>query len=119
MNSQMTRLALGGKCGLPSGGCQPDGAARTMPSALRIAPSESPVKPIPRSARKLRRDNGWKVGCVIKYFPSSDGHEIIVVEQDVNEAFSGPCAGGRRYLERREQIRLPLQESLADRLFFR
>src|SRR5260221_2708304 len=86
-----------------------------MPSPLRIAPSESPVKPIPRSARKFRRNRG----VFISYSPSSDGHEIVVVEQDVNKALSSACFGGRGYLEGRKQVRLPPQESLADRLFFR
>src|SRR2546427_2740587 len=50
---QMTDLALGGKCGLPSGGCQPEALvfARASPSRNRIADNASPVKPIPVSAR--------------------------------------------------------------------
>jgi hypothetical protein len=60
MNSQMTFFALGGKWGLPSGGVQAPGpsgaAARTIPSRSSIVVSTSPVKPVPRLERKLRRD---------------------------------------------------------------
>ena len=55
MNSQITRLALGAKCGLPSGA---DQASESAERALRgsIAPSASPVKPIEVSARNTLRE---------------------------------------------------------------
>ena len=57
MNSQMTLLALGAKCGRPSGGDQPaDASARATPSRWSIAPRARPVKPMPQSARKVRRE---------------------------------------------------------------
>src|SRR3989442_899061 len=54
---QMTDLALGGKCGLPSGGRQPEAgdSPRATPSRNKIAESASPVKPMPVSRRKERR----------------------------------------------------------------
>ena len=61
MNSQMTRLALGVKCGLPSGGCHPAVAARAIPLLFSIAPSARPVKPMPKSARKPRRGKRVKI----------------------------------------------------------
>ena len=53
MKSQITLLALGAKWGTPSGGAQ----AAVLPAASRwsIAPSASPVKPSPMSARNVRR----------------------------------------------------------------
>src|SRR4051812_43649505 len=65
MNSQITLLAFGAKCGAPVGGAQmPDGiapgaeppgaSALTMPSRCSMAPRASPAKPIPTSARKAR-----------------------------------------------------------------
>src|SRR6266542_3698984 len=54
---QMTDLARGGKCGLPSGGRQLEAgeSARATPSRNKMAESASPVKPIPVSRRKERR----------------------------------------------------------------
>src|SRR5438093_6251754 len=54
---QMTDFARGGKCGLPSGGCQlePGESARATPSRNKIAESASPVNPMPVSRRKERR----------------------------------------------------------------
>ena len=56
MNSQMTLLARGGVCGFPSGGVQV--ASLPYPSRCNIAPSATPVKPRPRSERKVRRS--WR-----------------------------------------------------------
>src|SRR5437868_15346037 len=55
---QITDFAFGGKCGPPSGA--PGfpawaGAAAAIPSWNSIAPSTKPVKPMPVSARKVRR----------------------------------------------------------------
>src|SRR5215467_1355420 len=55
MNNQITRLALGAKCGLPSGGAQASAVVADLPSRCSMAPSTSPVKPMPQSARKTRR----------------------------------------------------------------
>src|SRR6266516_7446191 len=54
---QMTDLARGGKCGLPSGGRQLEAgdSPRATPSRNNIAESASPVKPMPVSRRKERR----------------------------------------------------------------
>src|SRR5438067_2410417 len=54
MNSQMTALALGLKCGLPSGRASLE-LARATPSPCSSEARASPVKPMPVSARKLRR----------------------------------------------------------------
>jgi hypothetical protein len=53
----MTDFALGGKCGLPSGGRHAAGSvlARATPSRNNIAPSANPVNPIPVSAKNERR----------------------------------------------------------------
>src|SRR5262245_8056815 len=48
----MTDLARGGKCGRPSGGVL---SARATPSLKSMAPSARPVKPMPVSARNVRR----------------------------------------------------------------
>src|SRR6266508_2863526 len=54
--TQMTDFALGAKVGLPVGGDQPGSAARAMPSRWSMAPSARPAKPMPKSARKVRRE---------------------------------------------------------------
>src|SRR5438046_2101746 len=54
MNSQMTALALGLKCGTPPGRGLAE-SARATPSRWSNAARASPVKPMPVSARKLRR----------------------------------------------------------------
>ena len=58
MKSQMTLLALGAKWGKPSGGARAGrvASARAMPSRWSIEERTSPVKPMPKSARKVRRD---------------------------------------------------------------
>ena len=53
MKSQMTLFAFGAKCGSPSGGVHCGPFARA--SRCSIAPSARPVKPMPMSARKVRR----------------------------------------------------------------
>src|SRR3954464_5369112 len=69
MNSQITFFALGAKCGLPSGGVQtPDApglSARTIPSRSSIVPRTSPVNPMPKSARKVRRGKECSGLCMI------------------------------------------------------
>src|SRR5206468_10494451 len=52
---QMTDLAFGGACGLPSGLAFRACSARAIPSRKSMAVSARPVKPIPVSARKERR----------------------------------------------------------------
>src|SRR5438105_10564191 len=52
----MTDFAFGAKSGFPVGGAQPGSAARTMPSRWNMAPSARPAKPMPKSARKVRRE---------------------------------------------------------------
>src|SRR6266508_3781568 len=58
---QMTDLARGEKCGCPSGGrhgaTASEASARATPSSNNNAPSASPVKPMPVSDRKDRRDS--------------------------------------------------------------
>src|SRR5438874_89643 len=107
MNSQMTLLALAVKCGLPSGGDQRAGAsARATPSLNSMAPRARPVKPMPTSARKERRDTppqqetpGIKVGELMDLLPClANRDKLIVIHQDLNEVFPRPHAGigGRR-----------------------
>src|SRR5579864_7982701 len=55
MNIQITLLALGGKCGLPSGGAQVSAVGAALASRWSIAPSTSPVRPMPQSARNTLR----------------------------------------------------------------
>src|SRR5436190_24366996 len=64
---QMTDLALGEKCGFPSGGRHADSSARATPSLNNIAPSASPVNPMPVSARNERRvtPGQWEFGFII------------------------------------------------------
>src|SRR5881296_1184430 len=64
----MTDLALGGKSGWPVGGVQTAGAslaARATPSRQNIEPSARPAKPMPTSARKVRRGKRpqWQPLC--------------------------------------------------------
>src|SRR4051794_23733831 len=54
MNSQITLLAFGAKCGRPFGGAQAPELPK--PSLCRIAPSARPANPIPVLDRKARRD---------------------------------------------------------------
>src|SRR5262245_21838717 len=63
MNSQMTFLALGVKCGLPSGlAC----LLLAKPSRCSMAASARPVMPMPVSARKERRVTpGQQVGVLM------------------------------------------------------
>src|SRR5436305_6996767 len=52
----MIDFAFGAKSGLPVGGAQPGSVARAMPSRWSMAPSARPAKPMPKSARKVRRE---------------------------------------------------------------
>src|SRR5215468_3255667 len=102
MNSQITRFARGAKCGLPSGWFFTS-AARATPSRKSMAPRARPVKPMPTSARKVRRltrpqqwagGAGWNMAA-----SSADSDEVVVVEQHLDEVFAGPLGGvggGRR-----------------------
>src|SRR3954447_15898460 len=99
MKSQMTRFALGAKCGLPSGGVHsslPSAAvspARATPSRWSMAPSTRPVNPIPRSDRKVRLGKRRQLQSVGRWvIGSPNGHEIVVVEEDVYEPFAGALA---------------------------
>ena len=56
MKNQMTVLALGLKCGFPSGDRQPAVPSFATPSRCSIALKARPVNPIPVSARNERRD---------------------------------------------------------------
>src|SRR6266508_1610587 len=102
----MTDLALGGKSGRPLGGvqteCASSAAARATPSRQNIEPRARPAKPMPTSAKKVRRGKRpqWQPLCGealmmvqntalgIRAARSecsgllrlSDGHKIVVVE---------------------------------------
>src|SRR5205814_498934 len=54
-NTQMTALAFGGWCGLPSGAPVADAPGSPKASRWSIDPRASPVNPSPTSARKVRR----------------------------------------------------------------
>src|SRR4051812_11590507 len=91
MNSQMTFFAFGAKCGVPSGGDQPDAAsARATPSRWSNAPRTSPVNPIPTSARNVRRLAVMNGPSIRDGGRSSYGQEIIMVEQDVDQVGPDP-----------------------------
>src|SRR6185503_17495773 len=72
---QMTDLARGEKCGLPSGGRQlaPGDSPRATPSRNNIAESASPVKPMPVSWRNERRvmPAHWRGGGLFMEGPPS------------------------------------------------
>ena len=92
----MTDLAFGVKCGLPSVGenfGSAGEAAFATPSLNNVAPSANPVKPMPRSERNMRRGN-WpqEKPCLVDsgfMTASSDGEEIVLVQQCSDEAFAG------------------------------
>src|SRR4051812_32091394 len=95
-NSQITLLAFGAKWGRPSGGAQPASpSARARPSRWSIEERTSPVKPIPQSARRGRRDTPLQRGTPDGRFefmaggPSADGHEVVMVQQNVDDVFAG------------------------------
>src|SRR4051812_1425145 len=106
MNSQMTRLARGAKCGLPSGAVQgsPESTVSGLPHPSRCnsAPNASPVKPIPRSARNARRGKRRQLQSVGRaIFPSlPDRDKIVVVDQHVDQVLARPL---RRVLRRRHR----------------
>src|SRR6185295_35291 len=116
MNSQMTLFARGLKWGLPSGGRQ---AASSSAFAI-IAPIARPVKPMPVSARNVRRlTRPQPMGP-----PLSNHHEVVVIEQHLDQVLPralrrvgrrrdpcGPAAGERRELSSGEERFLRLQES--------
>src|SRR5688500_14839637 len=97
MNSQMTLLTFGRECGLPSGATAV--SARAIPSRWSRAPRARPVKPRPTSARKARRLGRpqQSAGCRMAG-SSADGHEVVVVEQHVDQVLARPLgrvSGGR------------------------
>src|SRR4051794_17372837 len=105
-NSQMTFLAFGAKWGRPSGRAQPaEASARAMPSPWSIEERTSPVKPIPQSARKVRRDTPLQRARPDRRFedmaggPSVDCHEVVVVQQHVDDVFAGAEPRVRGWLD--------------------
>src|SRR4051794_14807708 len=89
----MTDLALGAKCGFPSGGRQIVSLARATPSRNSMAPSTRPVNPIPVSDRNERREmpqQSFSGDFIWRNFvpASSDGHKIVVVQQNQDEVLS-------------------------------
>ena len=58
-------------------------SAAANPSRWSIAASATPLKPIPRSVRNAR----------LVVMSSSDRHEIVMVEQHVDQVLAGPLAG--------------------------
>src|SRR5262245_32715186 len=72
--------------------------ARVTPSSASIAPSARPVKPMPRSARKARREC-WPQGHAVMEsvdwccMALPDRNEVVVIEEGPHEAFAGPRAG--------------------------
>src|SRR3954468_15621776 len=94
MNSQITLFAFGAKCGKPVGGDQ-EAPSLAKPSRCSIAPSASPVNPMPTSAKKVRRgtrphalDGNRYVaiaGC-----PLMNRDEVVVIVQYEREILTGP-----------------------------
>src|ERR1700752_1719961 len=80
MKSQITRLARGWKCGLPSGTIQLSSAAPAFFGS--IAPSARPVRPIEVSERKTRleRRSEHNLESGMKAL-LSQSDKIVVVEQ--------------------------------------
>src|SRR5262245_19548546 len=89
---QITLLALGGKCGLPSGGDHSLPVVAANPSRCNIAPSARPTKPMPQSARNIRRltrpQEHTPNGFVTRLPPSSNRHEFTPVEERVDKVFA-------------------------------
>src|SRR5437867_12013826 len=150
IKSQITRLAFGVNIGFPSGGVQSPpasaspGLARATPSRWSIAPSTSPVNPMPRSARNVRRGKRWQLQSVGPWLMSApailgadftqstqrhgahrdenretqsclcfgprvlcvsvcsvlaflaNGHEVVVIQEHVDEALAGSLRRVRR-----------------------
>ena len=80
MKSQMTFFAFGGKCGRPVGGAH---AVLAKPSRWSMAPSASPVKPMPMSARKVRRERAeccGSNGVLMRRGGLTERDEVVVIE---------------------------------------
>src|SRR5262245_29034922 len=92
MNSQMTLLALGGKCGLPSGGDQRPSSAHTTPSRASMAPRARPVKPMPTSARNARRvgqqEAAWGAGTVKSSASRGSGLALVADLEEYQQSES-------------------------------
>src|SRR4051812_2415813 len=84
MNSQMTLLAFAWRGGA---------AARATPSRWSMAPKARPVKPMPTSARNVRRWMPRQLRSGVMVGTSADGHEVVVVEQHVYQVLPRPCGG--------------------------
>src|SRR4051812_40988836 len=96
MKSQITLFALAGNAG--SSGAVGVGTARAMPSSKSMAPRTAPVNPMPRSLRNCRRPRRWQPmrgRCTDRMldFSSADGDEVVVIQQSVDEVFSGSPTG--------------------------
>src|SRR4051812_21079776 len=94
MNSQITLFAFGAKCGKPVGG---DHGAPSLakPSRCSIAPSASPVNPMPTSAKKVRRgtrphalDGNRYVA--IAGWPLMNRDELVMIVQHEREILACP-----------------------------
>src|SRR3954454_21727147 len=100
MNSQMTFLAFGAKCGFPSGGryASSDGAsaALSIPSRRSIPVSARPAKPIPQSTNRLRRLIRPHGGKKLILYTSTHSNELVVIQQSVNQVFTRTLLGIRR-----------------------
>src|SRR5262245_51982346 len=97
MKSQITLLALGGNAGSCGALCA--GRAWAMPSSKSMAPSTAPVNPMPMSLRNCRRPTGRprpaggrRPGLMLNLL-SADRDEVVVIQEDMDERFSGPPAG--------------------------
>src|SRR3954468_14147002 len=105
MNSQITLFAFGAKCGKPVGGDQA-AASLAKPSRCSIAPSARPVKPMPTSAKKVRRCtrphvlDGNRCVAIAGWF-LMDRDEVIVIVQYEREIFACPLNWIRRSRDRR------------------
>src|SRR5262245_19352836 len=64
-----------------------------MPSLWSMAPRARPVKPMPISARNVRRWMPWQLQSGFMVGTSADGHEVVVVEQHVYQVLPRPCGG--------------------------
>ena len=104
MNSQITLLAFGASVASPSGGnhepVSAAEAARPTPSSASMAPRARPVKPMPASARNVRRCSrpqgvvGVDVGRSVMGKSGdeelTDRDEIVVADQHVDQVLQGP-----------------------------
>src|SRR5262245_20756185 len=110
MNSQMTLLALGAKCALPSGASQAAcPSALRMPSRSTIEPRTSPVNPMPQSAiETLRLALPHGLVWSVKHLFSLIGAPSEAV-QEVREAPQVPLFQGGRYCR---DLRFPFRRAI-------